>query len=561
MATTGRLAGSLKPAMLDNSREQLFHNTDEMPFESRRIVLKASRSSMTPTRRLDGSSAGVSNRSVGSTRAASVEQFDQHLATGGEHLRLQDASKAKAEFLEALELRPDDSKALGLLGLAYFQLDSFGDALPIYERLVELNASDASFWFNLGVVHLKLGKPELAIIEFTKSRELDPSQSRTVSYLGLAYARQGSFARAYEAFLQSGDTELSKEMERHLDDHERDAIRKRVATGEPAPASGANEIPEDDAEPLNEDELEFVSNKTRELTDDSHIVSLEIETPEEPKPKDKPSKSKSKQPSNGGAGLSGSWFGGDAAVAEGIAPAEGLITKAVHRAAPSKAAHTAAIKTAAGHEPPRSLTEFATSRLIRPEDGEHPFELAIDGALIVRVRGEVMSRTENVIVSGGDLGFEAVTRRVRGEMTDQLFGESDGKKLFSVTGTGFLVAGAGDGTFTAVSLDDDILYVRETLVFAFEEALSWENGSVPGAKPKIHVVQFRGSGAVALRTAKPLTGVKLASEKVLYVDAALLAGWVGRVVPRLVAPVVGGGASASFVECTGEGVVLIEQQT
>ena len=53
----------------------------------------------------------------------------------------------------------------------------------------------------------------------------------------------------------------------------------------------------------------------------------------------------------------------------------------------------------------------------------------------------------------------------------------------------------------------------------------------------------------------PLT-VKLVPEKVLYVDAALLAGWIGRVVPRVVAPAAGGDNSAPFVECSGEGVII-----
>jgi uncharacterized protein (AIM24 family) len=239
------------------------------------------------------------------------------------------------------------------------------------------------------------------------------------------------------------------------------------------------------------------------------------------------------------------------------APIEGLITQAVHRAEPAQSAQAAALKVAAGHEAPRSLSEFATSRLIRPEDGEHPFELAAGGELIVRVGGRVMSRTEHVVVSGGDLGYEPATKRVRGEVTDRVFGDEE-HKLFVVTGEGFLVAAPGGGVFTAVALDDDILYIRENLVFAFEEVLSWENGNVPGSQSKIKVVQFRGSGCVALRSRRPLSGVKLATERILYVDADVLAGWVGRVVPRLAPPVAGGAASATFVECSGEGVVLIE---
>ena len=535
-----------------------------------------------------------------STRPA-LEHFDDHLGRGGELLREGDVAGAKQEFVAALKLRPEDSKALGLLGLAYFQLGAFEDALPIYEKLVELNQSDASYWLNLGLVHLKLGKADMAIIELTKSRELDPSQIRTVSYLGLAYARQVSYARAYEAFLQADELPLAREMERHLSEAERESIARRLAerneeqeatprapvleeSGDELDADDIEEITDADVEEVSEAEAEGegegeteaeAETETETETETEAEAEAEAETEAEadiidelgaaatatnidaPEPvEDRGPVFPEAEEDEDEERAEGSWFDSQSAIPVKIE--EGLITRAVQMAAPSQAAQAGALKVASGHEPPRSLSEFATSRLIRPEDGEHPFEIAVTGELIIRVDERIMSRTENVIVSGGDLGFEVATRRVRGELTDELFGEGGEKKLFVVTGDGFLVASPAGGRFTAVSLDDDILYVRESLVYAFEEVLSWENGNVPGSEPKIHVVQFRGTGCVALRSTKALTGVKLASEKVLYVEAAVLAGWVGRVVPRLVPPVTGSAASAPFVECSGEGVVLIE---
>ena len=97
-------------------------------------------------------------------------------------------------------------------------------------------------------------------------------------------------------------------------------------------------------------------------------------------------------------------------------------------------------------------------------------------------------------------------------------------------------------------------------MFAFEPVLRWENGHVPGSRERIPMVQFRGSGAVAFRTERPLLSVKLAQDRVLYVDATALAGWIGRVVPRAVTPADGGPGSELFVECTGEVVVLVEEE-
>jgi uncharacterized protein (AIM24 family) len=212
-----------------------------------------------------------------------------------------------------------------------------------------------------------------------------------------------------------------------------------------------------------------------------------------------------------------------------------------------------------GHLPPQPLSEFATSRLIRPEDGDHTFETSAGGVLIVRVRGRVFTRTEGVNVSGGELAYEVASRRARGSITSQDF-SSDGRQLFIVSGHGHLVASPLGERFTAVTLDEDILYLREDLVFAFEEQLRWENGHVPGSQATLCMVQFRGQGAVAFRSRRALLSIKLAPERVLYIDAHVLAGWIGRVIPRAVIPVAGGEKSTLFVECTGEGVILIEDE-
>jgi len=98
-------------------------------------------------------------------------------------------------------------------------------------------------------------------------------------------------------------------------------------------------------------------------------------------------------------------------------------------------------------------------------------------------------------------------------------------------------------------------------VFAFESTLRWENGNVPGLRGKLPVVQFRGDGSVALRTPEPLVRVKLPAQGVLLVAAMRLAGWIGRVIPRAVVPPTDGPMGEVCVECTGEGVVLIDPAT
>lgn len=466
------------------------------------------------------------------TRASSgsPERFEQHLVTGGELLRRNDVAAARTELGAALAMRPEDVRALGLFGLACFRQSAFEDALPVYQKLVALKPDDASHRLNLGLVYLKVGQPDLSLKELARSRELDPSQPRTVSYLGLAHARRGDYAEAFEAFLGAGEEQLAAEMEQYLSTEERAAIRARAREARTRSAELG----------IDSDVYETVERRPALIVDD---------------------------PEDGDAGEEDAaavaeWDDGAAEEFDEV----GVITKAVALAVPAALAATTGTRVGWGQEPPRPLTELATRQLIRPDDGDHPFEIGAGGVLIVRVGGRVLSRTGDVIVACGNLRFEPATRRVRGAASGERFGDTSGG-MSVVTGQGYLVAASRGQVFAAVALDDDVFYLRESMVYAFEDQLRWETGHVPGAdadlRQLLRVVQFRGRGCVALRTGRRLLSLNVTSSRAVRVDARVLAGWIGRVVPRVVSAGGARGASANeaaFVECSGEGVVLIEDQ-
>jgi uncharacterized protein (AIM24 family) len=458
------------------------------------------------------------------------DPYDHHMVSGSELLRQGRVKQAVASFTAALEVRPGEAKALALLGLAYFRGGQVGEARPIYEELVTRAPSDASYRLNLGLVHLKLGDAEAAIRELEKSRDLDPSQGRAVSYLGLAYARAGKFADAYGAFLAAGQNDLAREVEQHLSTEEKARIESHNARSAPSVSTSQRFIAVEAAPGDGEQPSESLRFVAAALDEDEPAADA----------------AKVPEPETGGR------------VARPVR-AQTAISRAVAQAIPSAAAAGAGTRVAPGSKPPLPLSEFATSRLVRPEDGDYPFEISATGVLIVRVDGRMLTRTEGVDVTGGQLSYEPATRRSRGAQTGESF-DTGGRPMFVVSGHGHLIASPLGGQFTAVQLDEDIFYLREDLVFAFEPDLRWENGHVPGSGSRLQMIQFRGSGSVAFRTERPLLAVKLAPERVLYVDAAALAGWIGRVVPRAVAPAGGGHLSELFVECTGEGVVLVQEE-
>lgn len=509
---------------------------------------------------------------VGDTELSTgaFDAFEQHMVVGAELLRQNRVLDARRELEAAAALKPDDVKALGLLGLACFRLNAFDEALPVYEKLVAIEGDDAAHRLNLGLVYLKRGETAPAIRELNKSRDLDPSQRRTIGYIGLAHARSGEYAKAYEAFLQAGQEDLATEMAQYLSADVRRAIADAVKGGarppEPdagtkAPAADPVQAPVASSQPISQPG--FTPGQATEEDEDDLVFA--IEDSGSPPANDKPEVKATATPRARAVSDSGAIPVN--AIAEEGTPASGIviapnrragaITQAVERAAPS--GNVAAAPGSVGHLPPRTLSDFVTSRLVRPDDSEHPFETAAGGVLIIRVKGKMYARTEGVDVSGGDLAYEAATQRVRGTNTHEPFDDS-GRTMFVISGRGHLVAARLGGHFSAVTLDDDILYLRRDLVFAFEPDLRWENGFVPGVGRKVPIVQFRGEGAVAMRSELALYAVKLVPDRPLYVDVTALAGWVGRVVPRGMPPLAGGRRSEVFVECTGEGVVLVEEE-
>ncbi|MGE0869160.1 MAG: tetratricopeptide repeat protein [Kofleriaceae bacterium] len=539
------------------------------------------------------------------TSALDREAIEEAVGRGADLLKQGRLEQAQKAFRIAHELDPGNARVLALLGLSYFRGNQYAEARPIYEDLVEKAGTDASHRLNLGLVYLKLGEADKAISSLEASRALDPSQGRAVSYLGLAYARAGRYAEAYRSFLLAGQNELASEIEGNLTPAERDGIHHQLGrTPHGTIGEDGVVIPRTMSQPI---AVARTTTPTAGIAtprtttpprgvDDRPPISSQLSHPEiviEKLASDAPSVPM--VPARSGASVIDSPFGpipahgpmtapagasppgvatlsNDPAVrmtdsmqfilprapAPEPMPGQSMITSAVAAAEPSAVVTRASPRTQAGGMPPRPLSELATDQLIRPEDGEEVFEISPSGSLTIRITDRMLTRLDGVHLLGGDLSFELAMRRARGHQTEQKF-DYNGDPLHTVSGKGYMVAvPAGNRTFTSVELDDDILYLREDLVFAFEPSLRWENGNVPGLRGHFPVVQFRGNGALTMRLVRPLVRVKLPSQGVLLIDPNRLAGWIGRVIPRAVVPPSGAPLGTKCIECTGEGVVLIE---
>jgi uncharacterized protein (AIM24 family) len=210
---------------------------------------------------------------------------------------------------------------------------------------------------------------------------------------------------------------------------------------------------------------------------------------------------------------------------------------------------------------------FLRAREVAPPGDGSLFGVTSDGLLVVRIAGELPTRSIGVVVSTGELTFEPVKRRSRGRLLSETFGEG-AAGLFCARGEGMMVVSPRGGHFVALSLSEDSLYLRESAAFAFDGALHFENGRLPGAGPVpahghpglpdelARVVQLRGTGQLVLRTERPLFSVRLSGGQISFIEVEQLIGWTGRIIPSLLTEE--GGLPTPYVECTGDGFLLVE---
>jgi uncharacterized protein (AIM24 family) len=175
------------------------------------------------------------------------------------------------------------------------------------------------------------------------------------------------------------------------------------------------------------------------------------------------------------------------------------------------------------------------------------------GALRLVVGDEVYVRADAALAGIGTLRWERGVRRAQGRLTGDPLGASPALPFFRLTGAGAIwVAGAPE-RWMPLRLADDVLYVREDRVLAFEGALAWESGFIKDSG--VGMLQFRGRGIVALEVPRDPIAIEVGGETPTLVSAARLFGWVGRLVPHAAAM---RGPAPFQLTCDGEGIVLLE---
>jgi tetratricopeptide (TPR) repeat protein len=419
-----------------------------------------------------------------------------HLASAGELVAAKKFGEAEGEILRALSASPADAKALTLLALVRYKLGRLEDAHSTYRELAGAAPHDAGARRNLGLLALKLERIDDALPDLEMAVRIAPADGRAWSYLGYAYAKKGEVVQAAAAFRRAGQDALANELDQAAKVQRPETPISRGGLG-----SGSLGRP----------------------------VALAPPLPPMP-------------PAVAGERRPPSWKEPSARRLEDLAPARA-----------EAAAHSVPGGDPIDPPQPREVEAVPLLSFVLARLGQAPSPAIPPGALRLAIADEAHARADAILAGSGVLKWEPGVRRAQGRGSTEPMGREGGAPFFRLTGGGEIWIAGATNRWLPLRLADDVLYVREDRVLAFEGSLTWEAGSVPNTG--LRMLQFRGRGTVALELPTDAIAIKVTDEKPTLLSAARLYGWVGRLVPHGARMP---GAAPFQLGCQGEGVVLLE---
>ena len=82
--------------------------------------------------------------------------------------------KSKELFRRIIELEPTNYKAYYNLGISYFNLEFFEDALNAYKKALNINPNYKHGYYNIGLLYESTGDFQKAVEAYKKALEIDP---------------------------------------------------------------------------------------------------------------------------------------------------------------------------------------------------------------------------------------------------------------------------------------------------------------------------------------------------------------------------------------------------
>ena len=137
--------------------------------------------------------------------SVSVEQqkeAEYYYKVGLTYLNEDKFQMAFVQFQKALQLDPDNKRAMNSLGLVYYQLEDYENARDLFIRAVYLDPNFSDAYTNMGITYMKTGQWREALEAFKKalSNLLYQNPERAFYNRGVCYYRAGQYELAVNEF-------------------------------------------------------------------------------------------------------------------------------------------------------------------------------------------------------------------------------------------------------------------------------------------------------------------------------------------------------------------------
>jgi len=461
--------------------------------------------------------------------APSVDEFTHRLKEGYSLLQNNRLVEAKENLEKALELRPGNDRALNLLAMVFFKLEQYPKAVKIFKQLVKTNPSFSTLYMNLGLAYIKMGEYSSALPELQRAVEIDPQHMNAHNYLGLVYSKLGQYEEAKEEFAKANSPAMVARMDEKVRETRGAAEQVKPVEQEGYPEEISFEKPQEaystfDSAQGGEPPQEYAQPQGYPA---QQGVSVQEEAPAQTAVAMQPPEGVEEPP---------------------LPPQETPVVKEVHPQRPEI----------------WSLKEL--SRALAVSKNNVPaLHLRNDRLLQVILKGgqQIFARLGGMVASEGEVSFEPAYKRFRGKETKAVFGGKE-DPVMKISGEGQLLLSSSDHRLSLFNLEDEMVYLAEKTVFAFQDGILWENGRIQteGAED-LNLVQFKGRGTVSISTREKIVSISVGARSPLIVDFNSLLGWFGKIVPQVKvddALPSGGKGKRTVVELKGDGDVLIEEK-
>jgi hypothetical protein len=223
----------------------------------------------------------------------------------------------------------------------------------------------------------------------------------------------------------------------------------------------------------------------------------------------------------------------------------------------------AALRPATPPPPPAPDPPPVPERLAseRPEPVDNTLRLLDETAGYVWLRprpgaASFAARLSAVRAMTSGLFGSLIERRTRARGTNEPMG-GIGSPLGELKGEGEVYFGSRPGhTLVARTIESDVWFLREDNLVAFDLELAFENGRLGATEGEsISFVQLRGHGSVLIESNRPMVTLPV-RERSLLVRREAVIGWIGRLVPRALAPAESPAGQRGLFVFAGEGQVI-----